>query len=102
MYIIPVEGLRFIVSDVSGLDTLDDLGVPLPDELCGEPRLWNATVRRRSGATYRFTFSCRPRRLRSTMALLQRFHTGYYGDGVVVESPQPEVYGSSKGGRTSV
>lgn len=89
MYVVSIGGLRFIVSNDAGLDTLDDLGVPLPDELCGESRLWDATVRRPSGVTYTFRFRCRPRRLRSTMSLLQRFHICYYGDGVIVESPRP-------------
>jgi hypothetical protein len=92
MYIVAIPpGLRFIVPDDAALDTLNALGVPLPDDLCGDQQMYVVTVRRPTGSTYAFHFPCRPRRLLTVVPTLQRFHEAYYGPGVRVENVRPET-----------
>jgi len=80
--IIPFGNLRFIVSNDTELDTLINLGIPLPAELCGPQQVYVVDVRRPNGGSYPLHFMCRPRALRETVAMLQHFHENYYGPGV--------------------
>jgi hypothetical protein len=92
MYIInATPGLRFIVPDDTALDTLNDLGVPLPNDLCGPQQIYVVSVVRPSGRSYKLRFLCRPRRLKTVVATLQRFHEAYYGPGVRLENPHIET-----------
>jgi hypothetical protein len=90
MHIIPLGKLRFIVSDDAGLDTLNDLRIPLPAELCGPQQVYVVNVCRPTGRSYPLHFMCRSRMIRDTVATLQRFHENYYGPGVRIENPRIE------------
>lgn len=84
-------GIRFIVPTDAALDTLNDLGVPLPDDLCGPQQIYVVSVLRPTGSGYKLRFLCRPRRLLSVLPTLQRFHEAYYGPGVRIENPCVET-----------